>query len=175
MGRIDKLKGAELLIPLAGFLRDKSPGSFKIRVIGDGPYSGTFREEIKRLGFGDAVDFTGFVENFEDVVKILVTCGIAIAPYYPFDKNNYTYYADPGKIKSYLGAGLPIVLTAVPPIAAMINEKGAGLIAGYDAASFGEKILEISSGYDVYEKRATELGAQFDWDKVFKEAFEKME
>jgi glycosyltransferase involved in cell wall biosynthesis len=174
MGRIDKLKGAELLIPLAGFLRNKSPGSFIIRVIGDGPYSEAFREEIKSLGFGDTIDFTGFVENFGDVINILLACGIAIAPYYPFDKNNYTYYADPGKIKSYLGAGLPVVLTAVPPIAPLIMEKGAGLIAQYGASSFGEKILEISRDYEGFEKRAAELGAQFDWDRVFTEAFEKL-
>ncbi len=173
MGRIDKLKGAELLIPLAEYLLKKKAG-FKITAIGDGPYSETFREDIKNKGLSGSIDFIGYIERFEDVMQILLTCGIAIAPYYPFDRNNYTFYADPGKIKSYLGAGLPVVLTSVPPVAALIKEKGAGLIAEYDPQSFGDRIIEIMDNYGGFEKRAAKLGEEFDWERVLTEAFEKL-
>jgi glycosyltransferase involved in cell wall biosynthesis len=173
MGRIDKLKGAELLVPIAECLRVKGT-VFRIIVIGDGPYSGAFREEIENKGLHDFIEIAGYIENFEDVVKILLNCGIAVAPYYPFDKNNYTYYADPGKIKSYLGAGLPVVMTSVPPNALEIKERGAGLIADYEPLSFCEKILEIFDNYERFEKNAAGLGKEYDWNRVLAEAFEKL-
>ncbi len=173
MGRIDRLKGVELLVPIAEFLRKKTD-VIKITVVGDGPYFRDFTEEIKIRGLSDSIFFTGFIEKFEDIMKILQTGGIAVAPYYPFDKNNYTYYADPGKIKSYLGAGLPVVLTSVPPIAEVIKEKGAGLIADYTPSSFGEKIIEIMNNYDEFEKNALDLGRLYDWKKIFSDAFKRL-
>jgi len=58
----------------------------------------------------------GSINNHITIEKILMSCGIAIAPYSSIDKNNFSFYADPGKVKFYLGCGLPIVITDVPPI-----------------------------------------------------------
>ncbi len=173
MGGIEKNKGAELIIEIGKFLRDKNSG-IRLTVIGGGTGVKEFREKLTAHGLENVIDYKGYIEKFDDVLDILIKCGIAIAPYYPFDKNSFTYYADPGKIKTYLGAGLPIVLTAVPPIYRTIEENGAGLISEYDAASFGKKIIEIRENYGSFEKNAMTLGRRYDWDEILSEAFGRL-
>ena len=49
---------------------------------------------------------------------------VAVAPYAQTDET-FTRYADPGKLKAYLAAGLPIVLTDVPPNARELERRRA--------------------------------------------------
>jgi glycosyltransferase involved in cell wall biosynthesis len=173
MGGLEKNKGAEFIIELAKYLSFNHP-EFHITVIGGGSYGHQFSEEIKEKKLENIIDYKGYIDQFEDVMDILSHCGIAIAPYYPYDKNNFTYYADPGKLKTYLGAGLPVILTAVPSFSRTIEESGAGLISGYDVENFGEKLFKILENYESFEKNAILLGRKFDWDIIFKEAFRKI-
>jgi len=112
------------------------------------------------------------LDNLTKVEQRLLRGGVAIAPYYPEDKNNFSYFADPGKVKVYLGCGLPIVITAVPPIARTIEKEKAGLIAGYSSVSIAKKIIQITKDantYKEFQKHATELGKKFDWNMIFGE------
>jgi len=136
----------------------------------------TLKSQISQARLIDNFQILGFVENFNEAVRTLSSCGLAIAPYYPFDKNSFTCYADPGKLKVYLGCGLPIVLTDMPPIARLIEERGAGVTARYDAADFAAQIIKIitSPEYEQFRKNASKLGSQYEWDTIFREAFSKL-
>ena len=173
MGDIVRNKGAELFVPMAVELVRLMP-DVRFTVIGGGKDMQSLRDEIGRAGLAARFDVCGFVEKMEDVVAKLTGGGVAIAPYYPFDKNSFTFYSDPGKVKVYLGCGLPIVLTDVPPIAKTIEREGAGRIAEYDAADFARKVASVmtSSDYPEVCERARQLGLSFAWEKVFCDAFE---
>ncbi len=99
-----------------------------------------------------------------------------IAPYYPFDTNSFTFFADPGKIKLYLGCGLPIVLTDVPPIAQELVREGAGRIARYDAEDFAREVAAVLTGEDYPQMRehARRLGVRYAWPEVFTAAFSRL-
>ena len=175
MGDVVRNKGAELFVPMALELIKLIPDA-RFTLIGGGKDLRSLREEIDRAGLAGCFDVRGFVEKIEDVVAILAGGGVAIATYYPFDKNSFTFFSDPGKVKVYLGCGLPIVLTDVPPIAKTIEQAGAGKVAGYQAADFAQKVAAIvaSSDYLKYCEQARLLGLNFAWDKVFSDAFERL-
>ena len=175
MGDIVRNKGAELFVPMALELRKRIP-EVRFTVIGGGKDLASLREEVGRAGLAACFDLCGFVERMEDVVGKLAEGGVAIAPYYPFDKNSFTFYSDPGKIKVYLGCGLPIVLTAVPPIAQALERQGAGRVAAYDAADFADKVASILTATDYRQicERSRQMGLTFAWDNVFSEALDRL-
>jgi glycosyltransferase involved in cell wall biosynthesis len=173
LGGLLKNKGAELFIPIAEeLIRRKT--DFRFVIIGGGPYREELESEIKRKKLVKWIDVKGYIKDNDEVQKVLSNCGVALAPYFPEDKNNFTYYADAGKLKSYLGCGLPIVLTDVPPFAKTLAKKGAGLIAKYDAVDFADKIKKVFSTQSGFRMKAVALGEEFDWDLILTKAFGKL-
>ena len=176
MGDVVRNKGAELFVPLALELKRLVPAC-TFTVIGGGRDLAGLRDDVEKAGLTASFELCGFVAAMDDVVNRLVKGGVAIAPYYPFDVNSFTFYSDPGKVKVYLGCGLPIVLTNVPPIALTIEREGAGLIATYDAAEMAAKVASLmrSPEYSRYRDNARRLGWECAWDKVFLKAFERLD
>lgn len=176
MGDLVRNKGAELFVPMARELRRLVP-DFTFTVIGGGKYLQTLREEVQRAGLQDHFVICGFVESIHAVVAQLVKGGVAIAPYYPLDTNSFTFFSDPGKIKVYLGCGLPIVLTDVPPIAKTLEAEGAGRIAAYDAADMAAKVAALMRSPDYLRIRAhaLRLGQACEWRVLFADAFSRLD
>lgn len=176
MGDIVRNKGSELFVPIALELKRLLP-TFIFTVIGGGKDLQSLRSEVARVGLQDHFVICGFVESIAEVLVMLAKGGIALAPYSPFDSNSFTFYSDPGKIKVYLGCGLPIVLTDVPPIAKMIEGEGAGRIARYDAVDIAHKIASLLQApeYFRFRSNAARLGRQYEWGKVFIEAFARLD
>jgi glycosyltransferase involved in cell wall biosynthesis len=176
MGDIVRNKGSELFVPLARELKRLIP-DFRFTVIGGGKDLSALRDEVNKAGMDGHFEILGFIENIADVVVRLTGAGIAIAPYYPFDANSFTFFSDPGKVKVYLGCGLPVVLTDVPPIAKDIEKQGAGRIARYEPADFANGIASILGDEDYLQIRenARRLGGHYAWPKVFTEAFARLD
>jgi len=172
MGDIVHNKGAELFVPMMKALKKYVPDANMI-MVGGGHDLDKLRKEIADAGLQDSFIVHGFVKSFSDVIDILKAGGVAIAPYYPHDKNNFTYFSDPGKIKVYLGCGLPIVLTDVPPIAKELEKRGAGKTAAYDAEDFAKMVAEVlqSDGYFEMRDASLKMGHENQWDKIFLNSF----
>ncbi len=176
MGDLVRNKGAELFVPMARALKRLVP-DFTFTVIGGGQYLSALRAEVEQAGLQDHFTILGFVASIHEVVAHLVRGGVAIAPYYPDDANSFTFFADPGKIKVYLGCGLPIVLTDVPPIAKTLEAEGAGRIAAYDPADMAAQIASLMRSPDYPRRRADALrmGQACEWGKLFVEAFVRLD
>jgi glycosyltransferase involved in cell wall biosynthesis len=165
-GGIIKNKGCELFVPLVKSLLASGLLDVELWIVGGGDID-YLKKEISDNNLDYCINVLGRIENQKDVDKILLTGGVAIAPYYPEDKNSFSYYSDPGKVKIYLGCGLPIVITGVPPIASSIMKNNAGLVADYSADDFSDKIMKILSNYSFYKINAIKFGKNFDWNNIF--------
>ena len=116
----------------------------------------------------------GSINNHTIVEKILMSCGMAIVLYSSIDKNNFSFYTDLGKVKFYLGCGLPIVITDVPPIAKDIKKNQSGLIAEYNSVDLCNKIICILDNYEIFKNNALEFGKIFDWNLIFRNSLKEI-
>jgi glycosyltransferase involved in cell wall biosynthesis len=175
LGHLVEKQGVQIVIEALPKIRARVPAA-TLTVIGDGAYAAHLKKLSSQLDLNNAVEFTGVIQDHRLVETRLAGCALAVAPYVP-DPHSFTRFADPGKIKTYLACGLPVVLTAVPPIAELIESRGAGHIVDYDVDKIAAVITEyLTNNVMLSQARAaaTELGAEFEWSLIFSEAWSRM-
>jgi glycosyltransferase involved in cell wall biosynthesis len=140
-------------------------------VIGGGPLEAALRERAPRR-----VRFHGFVPDHQEVERLLAEASVAVAPYRPGE--TFTAYADPGKLKAYLAAGLPIVLTDVPPNAAELAREAGAEVVPFEAAALADGIARSLADPERWRQRraaALEYVRRFDWPVLLEELLRKLE
>ena len=174
MGHLMKRKGVQLVIKAVPLILKEIP-DFKFLIIGKGEYEGELKRLVKGLSLGKSVIFTGYIADHEKMESMLAKCAGAVALYEKGDlERNFTYYADPGKIKDYLGAGLPVILTDVPPNAREIEKAGCGIVISEDKNEIAAAVVEIMNNerkLKEYRRKTFLYVKQFDWNKIFNSAF----
>lgn len=174
LGSLTREQGLDIMIESMVKLRRIVPGA-RLRVVGDGPESASLKRLAVENGVSDAVEFMGFIEDDARAAELVAEGAVGIAPY-PRTSDTYKRFADPGKVKIYLAAGLPVVISRVPRVAELIEESGAGIAVEPDTGSLTDALASIlSSPQNAREMRAnaSELGKKYDWDAVFDRAFEQ--
>lgn len=109
---------------------------------------------------------------------MLSSSAVGVAIYKRGDpKTNFTYLADPGKLKSYFADGFPVLLTDVPHNAKEIQRRGCGLILNPDPKSIANVVVDLMKDEEKlkqYRKNAISYIKQFDWNLIFKENLERV-
>lgn len=161
-------QGIDLILKALPIIVQLDP-QFILKVIGTGPLEAHFKDEVEKMGLGKSVEFFGFIENNDRIEDIVSHCGVGIAPYEP-DKDSYTWYADPGKPKVYLGCGIPVIIGKVPPVHKLIASRGAGIAIEYAPQQLAEALYYLTNDeekYAIFKNNALTLGREFDWDAIF--------
>jgi glycosyltransferase involved in cell wall biosynthesis len=176
LGHLVPRQGLDVLLDALAIVKNRG-GDVRADVIGTGPLEQQLRRRSAGLGLDDTVRFHGFVSDHRDVEDLLAEAAIAVAPYRP-GADTFTAYADPGKLKAYLAAGLPVLLTDVPPNAqALARDAGAELVP-YDAEAIAAAIMSgLSSSERWQERRAAALAyvSRFDWEVLLGGLLEKLQ
>jgi glycosyltransferase involved in cell wall biosynthesis len=174
VGHLLEKQGVQLAIQALPAIQQKIP-DVSLLVIGDGP----FRKELEKLSvllnLATCVKFTGALYDDGDIEDRVASSAIGLALFTP-DPNNFSQFADPGKIKTYLACGIPVVLTGVPPIARLIVRVGAGRIVSYAVGSVAGTIIDyLQQPESLIRAReaASQLGAKFSWDTIFDDAWDQ--
>jgi glycosyltransferase involved in cell wall biosynthesis len=144
-----------------------------IKVIGAGPFEAALKQLAEDHGVGNRVRFLGFVDSHMDVERELAGSAAALAMYVP-ELASFSRYGDPGKLKAYAAAGLPVMLTDVPPNAAEIARDAGGAIVGYEPEAVAAAIREIlgdEARWVARSARARAYAAKFDWNAILDDAF----
>jgi glycosyltransferase involved in cell wall biosynthesis len=142
-------------------------------VIGSGPYQAALTELAHNIGVENRVRFLGYIDDEDEVLRLLSSASIGLATYLESEES-FTKFADPGKLKNYLAAGLPIVMTRVPFNADSLEESDcAVLVKGSVEEVAGGICLLLSE--DVSERhyrrvRALDMVKDLDWESVFANA-----
>lgn len=143
--------------------------------------TGNYEDELKKIASKfkinrSVVTFKGFIKDHRQIEAILTHGGIGLAPYKP-SPESFTYFADPLKPKLYLGCGLPVIITNVPPIAKVIKKNKAGLIMNYSKESFiksAQGILKDFNTYANFRRAAVVLSEEYDTEKILKTAISQI-
>ena len=145
-------------------------------VIGTGPDEPMLRELVHSLGLANTVRMHGFVADHREVERLLAASSIGIAPYEP-SATTFTRHADPGKLKAYLAAGLPIILTDVPPNAPELARDAGAVIVRYDPLVIADAIADgLASAERWGQRRADALryARRFDWAELLPDALVRL-
>ena len=171
LGHLVPRQGVGALVDALSILRARGE-TIEADIIGAGPDEAALRDQARSLELADVVRFRGFVPDHRDVEQILAESSIAVAPYEP-SENTFTRYADPGKLKAYLAAGLPIVMTDVPPNALELAQEAGAEIVSYNPAAIAEAIVRgLDSPGRWRERRdlALHYACRFDWASLLPDA-----
>jgi glycosyltransferase involved in cell wall biosynthesis len=152
-----------------------SLGDVAADVIGSGPLETDLRQHAERAGLD--VTFHGYVADHREVEQLLSRSSVAVAPYAQTDET-FTRYADPGKLKAYLAAGLPIVLTDVPPNAhELASEAGAEVVPDQPAALADaiSRALASPEQWQARREAALAYARRFDWNELLGDLLAKLD
>ena len=167
LGHLVPRQGVELLLDAVELLPDVT-----VDVAGSGPL-----ESALRARAGAHVRFHGFVPDHRDVERLLAGAAVGVAPYRP-DAESFTRYADPGKLKAYLAAGLPVVLTDVPPNARELAREAGAEIVPFDATALARAIEAALARRQEWEARrsaALAYVSRFDWEVLLEDLVRDLE
>jgi len=170
LGHLVPRQGVALLVESLATLHGRGV-AVEADVIGDGPLAGELRAQAAQTGIASLVRFHGFVEEHRRIDDLLAGAALAVAPYKP-SRDSFTRYADPGKLKAYLAAGLPIVLTDVPPNASELAERAGAEIVPFDARAIADAVERGLASAERWRERrlaALEYAARFDWDVLLRD------
>jgi glycosyltransferase involved in cell wall biosynthesis len=170
LGHLVPRQGIEMLLDAMELTRARGE-EIALDVIGTGPLEAALRERARDL----PVRFHGFVPDHEEVERLLAEASLAAAPYRP--EETFTHYADPGKLKAYLAAGLPIVLTDVPPNARDLARHGGAEIVPYDASAIADALSRGLASPERWQERraaALEHARGFDWPVLLSDLVRKL-
>lgn len=174
VGFIMEKQGIDLVIDSLPEIKHKIP-DVKFIVVGKGPYLPELERKVARLGLMEIVEFKGFIADDTELQDILTGCAVGVAPYVE-DKNSFTYYSPAGKPVLYLGCGLPVIITDVPPIARDIHKRKAGIMIHYKKDQFIDAVLTLlrsKKEYNIYKQNATRFGEELDWSDIFEKGVRK--
>jgi glycosyltransferase involved in cell wall biosynthesis len=171
LGHLVPRQGVARLIDAIALLNSRG---FRVYgdIVGRGPLEDELRRQAHDAGLDGIVRFHGFIEDHREVEVLLAGCTMGAAPYLT-GIGSFTQFTDPGKLKAYLGAGLPIVLTPVPPIARELADTGAAVIVDDSAESLAEGIRGVlTSGEDWQRRREAALAQArlYDWEVILADA-----
>jgi glycosyltransferase involved in cell wall biosynthesis len=86
---------------------------------------------------------------------------------------SFTQYADPAKLRGYTAAGLPVILTNVPPNAEELAREAGAEIVPFRAEKIAAAIDRLLADPDEWRRRraaALAYSRAFDWSRIVSEA-----
>lgn len=167
MGHLLKKQGVQLVIRAIPEILKQIP-DFKFKIIGTGSYLKELIKTAEELRVLSYCDFKGKINSHKELEDEIARSCIAIAPYIK-ELDTWTYYADPGKVKTYLACGVPVLLTEVPWNAEEIEKAGCGKIISEAEDNFVSKIAELmdKNVNQEYRDRAIEYSDRFNYKNIF--------
>lgn len=170
VGHLKEDMGLEFLIESFPEIQKKIP-KIKLIIIG----SGYIEKRLKDLAKGLNIEFKGFIGDLSEVYKIMTKAVIGLAIY---KENGMMEFTDPAKVKLYLSAGLPVIVTKVPQIATEIEKRKCGISIDYNKEELKNAIVKLLKDGEVlkrYSNNAFVLSKKYIWGNLFKEALGKLE
>lgn len=177
VGILFEKQGLQLVIEALPKLIEKFP-RVRLTVIGSGPFESQIKKLVEQKKLESYIKFTGYINDHQQIVKQLTSLGgIGLATYIP-SIGDYTYFADPSKIKLYLLCGLPVITTMVPPVAKVIAKNKAGLVVEYseeDLINSLSILLSNEKRYNAIRQNALKMSEAYDTNLILNEAFKRLQ
>ncbi|MCJ7577395.1 MAG: glycosyltransferase family 4 protein [candidate division Zixibacteria bacterium] len=169
LGRLKKYKSIDHLISGFYLILDKIPEA-RLTIVGDGDYKGDLMAFARKLGLGNRVEFTGYVDKYEKV-KRLQKAWVAV---YPSLKEGW------GLTNIEANAcGTPVIASNVPGLKDSVIGGKTGLLFEYgNVQELSRCMIRILSDREYREnliRGGISWARSFSWDEAANKTLELME
>jgi len=157
VSRLVEYKRVEDLILAMDILINQKNSKYKdleLKIVGTGPEEEKLLSLVKEKNLENNVDFCGFVENHEDVLKII---------------NSSNIFCLPSKVEGFgivivesLGCEVPFIASNIAPVMETSGEKGGLFFQTGDYNDLAEKIQMLFENPKLYEKLKKECNEQYE-------------
>lgn len=179
VGTLGLENGPDLAVKAFAKVIKKIPSS-KLHIIGGGG-KGFESEFLKNLAFdlgiSRSVVFHGFIPDVKKVSEIIKNFQVAVAPYKFSTEFSVRQYGDATKIRQYLGVGLPIITTNVPPLGKEVKTKKAALIVNDSVEEIARAIIKLLNNKKLNKEmslNAYNFAKNNTWESTYSRALKKM-
>jgi glycosyltransferase involved in cell wall biosynthesis len=170
-GHLVERQGVSTLLQALALLRRRGV-EFSAEISGRGPLSQALQQRATALGLDDRVNWLGFLPTHRDVERFLASGSVGVAPY-DTAADSFTRFADPGKLKAYAAAGLPIVTTRVAPNVQELEREAGATISDFAPEPLADQIeatLADPERWSVRREMALNYARRFDWPAIYTRA-----
>jgi glycosyltransferase involved in cell wall biosynthesis len=159
VGRLIKEKKADLLIKSLTTAKNTFP-DIKCTIVGEGPEKDHLEKLTNELGLKDNVIFTGFLEDYQDVIAHMKSSKVLALPSVREGFGMVVMEAN--------ACGVPVVVVDHPMNAAknLIVEGENGFIADILEDSLSNKIVEAIESKEKLVKSSKEFAKDYDWANI---------
>ena len=169
LGSVGSHSGLESILKHTPEILKKFP-SFKLLIVGDGPFLHILKQISNELKISKNIIFTGFVPY----TKISSYCSLAKLCINPFQINEMTDKLSPAKIFDMMACGKPILAT---PLKGMLYDfpSDSNTIIYSELEHFGTKIIELLDRTDlenIGNKTRDYVKMNYSWNTVAEKMLE---
>lgn len=169
VGHLVDHMGVDLVIRAMPELKKHIQGvSFDI--IGGGEELARLERLSRSLHVEDVIKFHGWVRNRTQLEKLLAHGAVGIAPFNTEILDEKVRNADPGKIKDYMQAGMPVIVTDALANGDSISRARAGIVIPYAKDALIAAVTNLLNHEDTlrqYRANALRYVKQFDYRTLF--------
>jgi glycosyltransferase involved in cell wall biosynthesis len=162
VGRLVEHKNVDLLIRAIGIVRREIPDVRTI-VIGDGPEMENLKALVSDLGLKKNVEFSGFLENYDDALALLKSSKVFASP---STREGFGMAALEAN-----ACGLPIVTVnhRMNAVSDLVT-KETGIVCEPSAEALAEAISQTLEEGDGMRRQCREKARRYDWEEICDQA-----
>ena len=136
-------------------------------------YEKTVEKMIAERKLSERVYFPNRFHSQEELLEIAgkSLAGLAL---YSLGEENFTHYADPGKVKAYIEMNLPVVMTRISEVVPFIKKFRAGVVVD-GMEGVGEAVRKIAEDYPTYSEGVRRFNEHFEYTRLYAEVFRPVE
>lgn len=128
---------------------------------------------IKKYKISNRVWFPNTFVSDEELKKLSIRHHVGIA-LYEKGVHTATHYTDPGKVKTYIEMGLPVIMTNTSAIVSFIRKFHAGFVIE-SVSELSTALKKIQTQYAQYQQGVQFFAEEFEYEQYYYEAFTLLE
>ena len=166
---VGQLRNGQGIEAALDFLAEHQEFSLTLLGAAANGFEQVIEERIRNCNLADRVEFPNRFVSQEELSDAAAKCFCGLA-LYDTAPNNFTHFADPGKVKSYLEMGLPVVMTRTSEIVPYIDRYKAGEVID-SLKELSVAVARIADDPKKYVSGTLELTRHFEFQGYYGERF----
>ncbi|HPO37481.1 MAG TPA: hypothetical protein PL176_05705, partial [Kiritimatiellia bacterium] len=158
---------------LFDFMKDHDDYRLSLIGVGQPAYVSELQALLRQMDIGDRVFFPNRFYSEVELLSEARKCHVGIA-LYDTGSDNFTHYADPGKVKAYAEMHLPVVMTRISDIVPFVEKFKSGEVIDR-STEIGDALERIRGDYGRYQAGVYRFVEHFHFVRYYGEAFKVLE